>query len=139
MSDSTTYTWNIAALEVYATQSGQLDVVYNIHWRYNATTSSYFSEVYGVQQVSPYNPDSGSFIPYNELTENIVIGWLTDAMGQERVNQLTASLDYEIESRIRPTSLILPAPWNIPPTPTPTPTVDPNITPTPTPTLIVPP
>lgn len=142
MSDTNTYTWKIAALEAYATQSSYLDVVYNIHWRYNATTGSYSSEVYGVQSVSPYNPDSGSFIPYDQLTQEVVVGWLTESMGEDRINQLTASLDRNIEDQIKPVTLILTPPWNIAPTPPPTPeptatpTPDPYVTTTPLPSMV---
>lgn len=138
MSDTTTYTWKIAALEAYATQSSYLDVVYNIHWRYNATTGSYSAECYGVQSVTPYNPDSGSFIPFDELTKDVVVGWLTGSMGEEKVNDLKAGLDTDIENQIKPVTLMLQAPWDIPPTPTPTPTPDLTATPTPMPTMIPP-
>jgi hypothetical protein len=128
-------------MEAYATQSSYLDVVYTIHWRLNATTGSYFAECYGAQSVAPYNPDSGSFVPYNELTKDIVVGWLTGSMGESTVNNLTASLDMDIERQIKPYTITLPAPWDVPPTPTPTitptptPTIDPSITPTPLPPM----
>lgn len=138
MSDTTTYTWKIAALEAYATQSSYLDVVYNIHWRLNATTGSYSAECYGVQSVTPYNPDSGSFIPFNELTKDTVVGWLTGSMGEEKLNSLMANLDANIEGQIKPVTLILGVPWDINPTPTPTPTIDPDVTATPYPSMIPP-
>lgn len=113
MANNNTYTWKIAALEAYPTHSSYTDMVYNIHWRYNAvnTNPSYSAEVYGVQSVAPYNPDSGSYIPYSQLTQQTVVTWLTDAMGQERVNNLTASLDSQISKQINPESIILPPPW----------------------------
>jgi hypothetical protein len=127
MSDTNTYNWVIAALEAYTTQSGYTDVVYTIHWRYRAVdqSTSYSAEVYGAQSVAPYNPDSGSFIPYDELTKPTVIGWLTGSLGEERVNALTGSLDAQIQQQIQPTSAVLPPPWDnpapVPPEPTPVP------------------
>ena len=124
MSDTNTYTWTIAAMEAYTTQSIYNDVVYTIHWRYGAVdqSTSYSAEVYGAQTVAPYNPDSGSFIPYSELTKPIVIGWLTSSLGEERINNLTASLDQQIQQQISPSVVVLPNPWEMPtPTPSPTP------------------
>jgi hypothetical protein len=131
MSENNTYTWKIAALEAYATQSGQTDVVYNIHWRYNAATASYSTEIYGVQATAPYA--SGSpFIPYEELTYDVVIGWLTGSLGEEGVGRLTASLDSQLDNLIKPQVIMLNPPWNNP-SPTPDPTPDPTPTPEPTP------
>lgn len=127
MSDTNTYTWKIAALEAYTTQSSYTDVVYNIHWRYNAATGSYSTEIYGVQRVEPFNPDSSSFIPYDQLTSDIVIGWLTGSLGEEGLGRLTASLDTQLENLMKPQSVILNPPWSNPePTPTPQPTFDPT-------------
>jgi hypothetical protein len=110
---SNTYNWVIAALEAYTTQSGYTDVVYTIHWRYKAVdqSTSYSAEVYGAQSVSPYNPDSGSFIPYDELTKPTVIGWLTGSLGEEKVNSFTASLDAQILQQMHPTTVVLPPPF----------------------------
>lgn len=114
MANNNTYTWQIAAMDAYTNQEGKSDVVYNIHWRYKAVDQSttYSAEVYGVQSVGPFNPDSGSFIPYNELTKEIVVGWLVGSMGDEKVNSLTSSLDSQINQQINPTSVTLGVPWS---------------------------
>lgn len=120
-------------MEVYTTQSIYNDVVYTIHWRYGAVdqSTSYSAEVYGIQSVAPYNPDSGSFISYSDLTKSVVVGWLTASMGEEKINDLTASLDQQIDQQISPSVMILPNPWEIPtPTPTPSPTSETPIYPT---------
>lgn len=146
MANGNTYTWRFPAIDVYTQQGSYSDVVYNIHWRLSATTESgsYSAENYGVQSVAPYNPDSGSFIPYENLTKELVTSWILDSMG-EKYGILTASLDNQIEIQINPPTLQLSPPWSdIPPTPEPTPqptfppmptiTFVPSMTPTPTPT-----
>jgi hypothetical protein len=30
------YTWNVSTVDVYPTDEGQTDVIYNVHWRLNA-------------------------------------------------------------------------------------------------------
>jgi hypothetical protein len=78
-----------------------------------------------------------AFTPFNELTEDKVITWLTQNLSME---SLQNSLIRQIEDQINPPILNLPPPWNVPsPTPsetiTPTPTITPTETPTPTPTI----
>jgi hypothetical protein len=112
MANNKTYTWQFPALEVTKQQCDYTDVVYTIHWRLNGTdqTSSHSIELYGMQSVAPYSPDSGSFIAYNQLTKETVTGWVIGAMG-ERYGQLTSSIDTSIYAMINPTTQQLAPPW----------------------------
>lgn len=136
MANNNTYSWTFPAIDVYPTQSSYSDVVYNVHWRLRGTdqSTSHSLEVYGTQGVPAYNPDSGSFTPYEELTKELVTEWILTAMG-DRYNQLTASLDTGIENIINPPTLQLTPPWMVP-TPSPSPEPEPTpTTPEPTPTV----
>lgn len=103
------YDWNFNPLESYPTASGQTDVVFRVHWQVNAITESYTARSIGVQVVQ-YSSES-VFIPFNELTKDIVYGWVTSSMGEEYYNQLTASLTQQIENKINPPVLVQQAPW----------------------------
>lgn len=136
MANNNTYVWTFPAIDVYPNQNSYTDVVYNVHWRLLAVdqSTSHSAEVYGTQGVPSYNPDSGSFVPYDQLTKEQVTDWVVSAMG-ERYGTYTASLDARIEDLINPPSLQLAPPWD---TPTPTPSALPSPTPmppVPTPTL----
>ena len=70
-----TYTFTINALDVLKEKDGLQGVVYTIHWALtaeneNGTTAS----AIGTKTMSDPNPDS--FTPYDQLTEEIVVGWL---------------------------------------------------------------
>jgi hypothetical protein len=104
-----TYNWNFNPLESYPTSSGETDVVFLIHWQVNATTGSYTARQIGTQQVE-YNSGS-TFIPFNELTFDIVYGWVTSSMGEEVYNNIVASLVQTIENQINPPVLVQQAPW----------------------------
>ena len=104
------YDWNFNPLESYPTASGQTDVVFLIHWQVNATTGSYTARSIGVQSIAQYTSES-VFIPFNELTKDIVYGWVTSSMGEERYNNITASLIQQIENQINPPVLVQEAPW----------------------------
>lgn len=107
-----TYTWQFPTLEVTKQQGDYTDIVYTIHWRLNGVdqTSSHSIELYGMQSVSPYNPDSGSFIPYNQLTKETITNWVIGSMGT-RYGELTSSIDSRIQELIDPATQQLPPPW----------------------------
>jgi len=96
-----TYTWGIANLERHISDG----VVYTAHWTLGAervsggeifTTGSYGS-------VSFPEPDPDDFTPYDELTEEQVIGWVQDALGEENVAEMEASLSSQLDSQVTPT------------------------------------
>jgi len=103
------YNWNFNPLESYPTSSGQTDVVFKIHWQVDATTGSYIAHSVGTQIIS-YNSES-VFVPFNELTKEIVYSWVTSSMGIETYNSVTASLIQKIENQINPPIIIQQAPW----------------------------
>jgi hypothetical protein len=106
---SNTYTWVISQLDAYPQQDGHTDVVFTVHWRRQATDGTYNADIYGSQAVT-LDP-SATYIPYAELTEAIVIGWLEDAMGAETLEAQKAALDKQIEDQINPPVVRPPLPW----------------------------
>jgi len=114
----TTYNWNFNPLESYPTASGETDVVFMVHWQLYATkgpytgsfTGSYTASSIGTQTVGPLQSGS-AFIPFNELTKDIVYGWVTSSMASGSVDRLYASLEQQIENQINPPILIQQAPW----------------------------
>lgn len=103
------YSWIISQLECYPLQDGNEDVVFQIHWRRQATDGTHFADVYGSQGVT-LDPDA-PFTPYADLTQADVEGWLEDAMGEDRVAEMDASLDKQIEDQINPPVVRPPLPW----------------------------
>lgn len=108
---SNTYTWVISQLECYPQHEGQTDVVFQIHWRRQATDGTHFADVYGSQSVT-LEPDA-PFTPYADLTEAQVIGWLEAAFGEEQLASQVAALDKQIEDQINPPILRMPNPWSV--------------------------
>jgi len=108
-----TYTWDCKTVDVYPEYEGNTDTVYLVHWRLNATSSEkhevdgeeipYTASVYGTQSLSL--DDIGSdFIPFADLTNTIVSGWVEGIMGEEEVANLKSSLDSNIDEQITPTT-----------------------------------
>jgi hypothetical protein len=104
-----TYTWQFNPLECYPTASGETDVVFRVHWQAYANTGSYNASCIGVENVPL--PSGSVFVPFENLTKEIVQGWVETAMGPERVAAITTSLASQIENQINPPVLTLTSPW----------------------------
>ena len=103
------YTWDCKTVDVYPEYDNESDVVYNVHWRLNAVSdqqdsegNNYTASVYGTQTLTV--DDIGSFIPFADLTNNTVTSWVTNAMGDNEVDNLKSGLDNDIGGQINPTS-----------------------------------
>lgn len=111
-----TYTWNFDPLTCYTHKDGYEDVVLTVHWQLTAASGSTPDAYYSARNIGTqtftFDPDSETFIPFNELTKEIVQSWVTTAMGEEAVNQMMASLEAQIEDQITPKIVNLPPPWN---------------------------
>ena len=104
-----TYTWDCKTVDVYPTHESHSDVVYNVHWRLNAESdqqdadgNNYSASVYGTHSVNA--DDIANFIPFADLTNDVVTGWVTTGMGDDEVANLKSGLDSDIDSQINPTS-----------------------------------
>ena len=100
---TTTYTWSIANLE-RETEDG---FVFIAHWRLDAKDDTYSSSgAYG--SVGFERPEN--LIPFADLTEADVIGWVKDALGAEKVEEVSAALQAQIDEQRTP-SKAAGVPW----------------------------
>ena len=104
------YEWNVNTVDVYPTDEGHSDVIYNVHWRLNATDTQvdaegnpYTASVYGTQSLD--TSDLSNFTDFDNVTSSQVQGWVESAMGAEEVQSLKDGLDANIAGQITPTSI----------------------------------
>ena len=121
-----TYDWNCKAVNVRPLEDGEVDVVYNVDWIVTGTSDIIAPEGYSPdpspfyhansmgQQELPWNPES-TFIPFEDLTNEIVVEWTQAAMGDEQVASIETSIASQIESLIHPTSVTLTIGEPVPP------------------------
>lgn len=105
------YNWVVSAMDEYPTTPDNLtDVVFNVHWRRNATDvvgdKTYFADVYGALNVPAPSPED--FTPYPDLTFDQVCGWLEAGLDTPAID---AGLAVQIENLINPPVVSLPLPW----------------------------
>ena len=99
------YDWNCKTVDVHPQEEGETDVVYNVHWIVTGVDGDYSATSIGTQVV-PLN-EGGTFIPFEDLTNDVVVEWTKEAMGEEQVTQIEASVASEIEGKINPTSVTM--------------------------------
>ena len=109
---SNTYTWTVTNLTGYPVFDGQTDVVTTAYCTVVADDGR--GHTASIQVIQPTPLDSERpFVPYADLTNDIVVEWVQDELGIEGVNSIYASLDGEIAAQINPppTPESLPLPW----------------------------
>jgi len=110
-------TWKIDALNCKPSFDGKTNVVETIHWRLNGVegepsevgNSYYATSVYGSQGVTY---EAGSpFTDYDSLTEEVVVAWVKDALGEEQVAEYETSVNSQLEALKNPTVVNPPLPF----------------------------
>ena len=105
--------WIIERILVKPTEGSYTDVVITADWRCNGSQESYSGTCYGS---CSFAPPSGSFTPYNDLTQEQVLDWCF-ANGVDKT-AIEANVSLQIENQINPPVVSLPLPW-VPPAPVP--------------------
>ena len=105
----TTIAWKIDSLEVKVQENELSDVVCVIHWRLHAQEGNVATSNYGSMSVGV--PDEDEFIPFDELEEATVIGWVHDAMGEEAVAAAETSVAAQLANLLAPAIINKPLPW----------------------------
>ena len=92
---TTTFTWAIAQLE-RETADGY---VFTAHYTVNAADGTYTAGAYG--SVGFERPET--LVPYADLQEEQVIGWVKEALGgDEKVTEIQAALQAQLDEQRNP-------------------------------------
>ena len=95
-----TYNWQTLAL--YTTDfANQQGYVVNVRYQVTATDGILNSkiELSATFEEIINDPD---YVPYDQLTNAIVMGWCQEQMGAEQVQAIYDNLDQQIENQINP-------------------------------------
>ena len=94
---TTEFSWGIANLERHTADG----IVYVVHYTVAANDGTYASSAYG--SLGLEQPE-GDVIPYAELTPEIVTGWIKDKFGEEKVAEIEAALQKQLDEQRNPTA-----------------------------------
>jgi hypothetical protein len=93
---TTTFSWTINTLE-RETSDGY---VFTAHYTVDANDGTYSAGAYG--SLGLERPE-GDMVPFADLTEEIVIGWVQDKLGAAAVANIEASLNAQLDEQRQPT------------------------------------
>ena len=103
----TTITWSVTAMDCYPQKDEHADVVFTVHWECNGVDGVYSGRVYSSCAV--FEPTRNAFIPYEDLTQDIVLGWIW-ANGVDQA-ATEAAVQQQIFNQINPPVITPPLPW----------------------------
>jgi hypothetical protein len=105
-----TYVWAIE--KMYTMPTPEPDFVVNVWWKLTGTEGDNTASVEGN---CTFSQEEGSedFTPYADLTEEQVLGWVQESLGETGVENAQANVDGQINSMINPpvTPTAEPLPW----------------------------
>ena len=93
---SINFSWNVANLE-RNTADG---LVFTVHYTVNAEDGTYSAGAYGSLGLEAPEPDS--MIPFDSLTEEVVVGWVKDKFGEEKVAEIETALQAQLDEKHAP-------------------------------------
>jgi hypothetical protein len=102
----TTFNWQITAMNCSTTEQNP-DTVIVVHWTCSGTDGTYNGSVYSTCSVPA---PTGTFIPYADLTQDIVLGWIW-ASGVDK-DSAEAAVQTQIDNQITPPVISPKLPWN---------------------------
>jgi hypothetical protein len=110
-----TYTWTATSLIGYPVIDGETDVVTRASYTVLADDGEGHTADYSNFAYTPLDP-SVPFIPYADLTNDIVIGWVQYNIGPDMIASIQGSLAIQVERQIDPPPQpeVLPLPWPTP-------------------------
>ena len=111
-----TYKWSINQMNAHIEAEGEQTVIFTVHWTYygskEVSGKTYSASSIGAQSFIYVKGEP--FVPYadTEAFENIVIGWLEDALD---VASMAKSIEDNIKLQITPVNEDLYFTWQNPP------------------------
>jgi len=104
-----TLSWKVDNIEVKPVEGELTDVVYTVYWRLYAEESGTTVSNYGSVLIPL--AEEGEFIPFEELDEATVIGWVHSVMGPATVQSIETSTLAELQAILSPELVNKPVPW----------------------------
>jgi hypothetical protein len=100
-------TWKIKKLDCYNDYNNIQNVVYSIHWR---VTKSIDNLSINRTDKTDIVINITDFIPFENLTEEVVLGWLFEQMGNNK-QTIEEAITATLNESISPTKVSLNPPW----------------------------
>jgi hypothetical protein len=96
----TVFNWRVANLE-RETSDGY---VYTAHYTIDANDGTYSAGAYG--SLGLERPEEDEMIPFAQLTEEIVVGWVKEKLTEEKVEEVEAALQAQLDEQHSPSKAV---------------------------------
>jgi hypothetical protein len=115
MAQITTWKWYISSMYTVQDIPNKPEYVQLVTWRVEGTDGTYTANVGNNAQFSASESDS-NYIPYANLTEEVVLGWVKEQLGADGIAFYEAKAQAEIDAQANPavnpaTPEYTPLPW----------------------------
>lgn len=100
-------TWKIKKLDCYNDYNNIQNVVYSLHWSVTKSINDLSANRIGKTDIVINSTD---FIPFENLTEQMVLGWLFEHMGNYK-QAIEEDMTTQLNESISPTKVSLTPPW----------------------------
>lgn len=74
-----------------------------VDWSCTASATGVSGAFYGGQSTYANNPDEPGFIPYDQLTQEVVLGWVYESLGDQKA-EIEATLTSKVQKQLNPTT-----------------------------------
>lgn len=78
-------------------------VVIVVDWSCTASATGVQGAFYGGQTKYQNDPNEPGFIPYDQLTQDIVLGWVYESLGNQKA-EIETTLTAKVEKQLAPTT-----------------------------------
>jgi hypothetical protein len=106
----TTYTWSVN--NMFTVNTPNPDYVTNVIWTLTGVDGQATAYIGGNTRFDS-SVQPASFIPYDQLTQEIVLGWVQDALGEQGISNYQDCVQGQIDSILNPpvSPQNTPLPW----------------------------
>ena len=99
-----TFIWNCGTVDIYPSESGLSDVIYNVHWIVSGvddlgnTVDNIGTQILDTSNIT-------NFISFVDLTYDQITSWTKSAMGQEQIDLIEEDIAIKLGKISNPTSV----------------------------------
>lgn len=108
---SNSYQWLVKKMTAQVKDGSFENVVNSVEWECSATDGINTTSVSGTQSIE-FNGGS-NFTPVDNLTEQIVIGWVKDALKEQTISFIQSQLDALLQEIKSPETIDVTLPWAV--------------------------
>jgi hypothetical protein len=107
------YNWTVNSMSCYPQAEGQTDVVFLVYFGVSKTATinnePYLSVANGYVNLTYVA--GGTYTPFNQLSQDQIIGWVQAALNETGVADYEARVDAQIDNAMNPPVTTPPLPW----------------------------